>query len=57
MMLALGEMEAVVDEPDSIMKTHLTPNFSMIKPPTTGPRAGPGSIVRFRIQLVGVCRI
>ena len=39
-MLALRLVE-VVCQPASTIKTHLMPKFCAMKPPATGPRAGP----------------
>lgn len=51
-MLTLHGVEEVVGKPASTMKTHLMPNFSVMKPPATGPRAGPKTrLFAFRIQL------
>lgn len=57
-MLALGGLEEVVGEPASTIKTHLTPNFSVMKPPATGPIAGPKTrLLAFKIQLIIVHNI
>jgi hypothetical protein len=57
-MSALRGIEEVVDELASTIKTHLIPNFSAMKPPATGPRAGPKTrLFAFKIQLNIVRRI
>ena len=51
-MSALRGVEEVVGEPASTIKTHLMPNFSAMKPPATGPRAGPETrLFAFKTQL------
>ena len=57
-MLALRGIEEVIGEPASTIKTHLMPNFSAIKPPATGPRAGPKTrLFCFQNTLIILCRI